>query len=62
MLDSMLMFFFSFNPIICGLLLASGAMIAMHHTSSQATPVDVSNITVLRRQRAANEVRQAGRQ
>ncbi len=61
MLPNFLMFFFSFNPIICGLVFASGALMVARHTPSQSeTAINLTNITVLRRLRAAGgEARQA---
>ena len=61
MLDGLVMLFFAFNPIICGLLLAAGVAIIFRPRSAQAAPLDLTSITALRRWRAGGELRQAGR-
>ncbi|GAC1437258.1 MAG: hypothetical protein NVSMB65_11490 [Chloroflexota bacterium] len=61
MLHGLLMFFFSFNPIICGLLLAAGFGITLRPASQQAPPLPVTTVSAPRRWRAAGPLRQAGR-
>jgi hypothetical protein len=61
MLDGFFMLFFSFNPIICGFLLAAGLAIALRPTPQHTRSLDLTSITPLRRWQPGAGLRQAGR-
>jgi hypothetical protein len=61
MLSGLLMLFFSFNPIICGVLLTVGISISLRHSRPAGRALDLSGMAPQGRWRAGG-LRHAGRQ
>jgi hypothetical protein len=61
MLNSFILLFSSFNPIICGLMLTAGIAITLRHTPSRAPSLGLSDVTELRRPQGTGSLRQVGR-